>query len=260
MNPEQQLAGYRAPAPAPVTGRRSGRPPPGPARGRHHRRRAGGHRARRGPGPGRPPGRGRVRGVRRLAAPGARELPRRGDHRTQPGPPPRRPGPADRARRRAARPGRRARGDRGAAGGPDAGPRQRAVRRVRARARRAPGRAPAGPAPGDDVHRPRRRRGPAARHLLRGDRARGAQARGRGAGDRDGRRAGLHRRGAQGPVPRGHRGRREPPDHARRPGHGPAQDGRGGRARPAARAAALRVPGQRAAVRRRGPDRPGRPR
>ena len=36
--------------------------------------------------------------------------------------------------------------------------------------------------------------------------------------------------------------------------------GRGGRARPAARAAALRLPRQRAALRRRGPDRPGGPR
>ena len=89
----------------------------------------------------------------------------------------RRPGPAHRARRRAARPGRRAgRGRRPVEG--------RLLAHTSGRhgvggARPAdpPRRAAAGAAPGDDVHRPPGRPRPAGRDLLRGHRARAAAAR-----------------------------------------------------------------------------------
>ena len=63
-------------------------------------------------------------------------------------------------------------------------------RRGRAGPGHPPRRAADGAAPGDDVHRPPGRPGPAGRDQLRGDRAGAAAARGRGPGHRDGRRAG----------------------------------------------------------------------
>ena len=85
-----------------------------------------------------------------------------------------------------------------ATGAPVDGPAARAHQRPARHRRAGPGhparRAAAGAAPGDDVHRAPGRPGPAGRDLLRGDRAGPAPAGRRGAGDRDGRRAGVHRR------------------------------------------------------------------
>ena len=87
-------------------------------------------------------------------------------------------------------------------------------------------RAAAGAAPGDDVHRPRRRPAAGSPALLRRHRARGAAAGRRGPGHRDGRRAGLDRRGR----PRRSTTRPWPAapttGHARRRVHGPAARGR----------------------------------
>ncbi len=70
------------------------------------------------------------------------------------------------------------------------------------------GRAAAGAAPGDDVHRPARGPGPAGRRLLRRHRAGAAAPDRRGARRRDGRRPAVGRRGAAPALPRGARGRR----------------------------------------------------
>ena len=77
---------------------------------------------------------------------------------------------------------------------------------------------------------------PADRDLFRGHRpGRAAPGRG-GAGHRDGRRAGLHRRGPPRALPRGPGQRGQPPGHARGPGGRTARHGR--RAGPGADAAA----------------------
>ena len=162
-----------------------------------------------------------------------------------------RPGAAHRPGRRAARPGRPGWPRPGAPLAAAGRARQRPARhRVLDPATRA-GRAAAGAAPGDDVHRQAGRPRPAGRGLLRGHRAGAAPAGGRGPGDRDGRRAGVHRGGGPRALPRRPGQRGQPPGRPGGPVRRPAPRGRGGRAGPDARAAAVRRAGQRAAARRR---------
>ena len=82
----------------------------------------------------------------------------------------------------------------------------------------------------------------------------------RGAGPRDGRRAGLGARGAAPALARRPRPRRQPPRHARRERGRPAARRRGRRPGRRARAAARRGSRRRAALRRRRAHRPGGPR
>ncbi len=112
------------------------------------------------------------------------------------------PRPAHCPRRRAARPGLRPGRHRRAAGRAADGAHQWPARHRGAGARHRAWRAPAGAAPGHDVHRAPGRSGPADRHQLRGDRPGAAAARRRGPGHRDGRRARAHRRGGPPAVPR----------------------------------------------------------
>ena len=216
----------------PESGEQCGRRAPGPAHGRRHRRRAGGHRARRGPGPGRPPGGRGVRRVRRVAAPGPRELP--GAVITEPGQVLGRPtwpcSPCPTTRCPAWSPGWPRPGRRWRAGcwcTPAAGTAPRC-----SSPRPCGGALPLALHPvmtftgrPDDIDR-------LHRDQLRGDRAGplrpAAEALVIEMGGEPVFIAEEHRDA----VPRGAGERGQPPGHAGRPGHRPAPRGRGGRARP----------------------------
>ena len=125
---------------------------------------------------------------------------------------------------------------------------------------RGGGRAHRRPAPGDDLHRHRRRPAPAARGDLRRHRRRGRACRHRTARRRPRRSRHVGRGGQAHALPRRSGPRRQPPRH---PGDAGDGDAVGRRWRQPGRhpaPAAQRSPRQRSRAGRRGPHRPDRPR